>query len=115
MQAIVARGRTPRVIQWIFLGIADLFNYKILDKGQLSNNALTGGGANKKGLADLLITKLQMLDYILQTKLDDLNVRPEAKAGLRDHLASHSQYREYLVGVEDSSSNRKAPDVSWMK
>jgi hypothetical protein len=90
---------------WSLSAIADLVRCKLVTPGELSIGGLSGARRGGRGMLDLVLLKLDLLDALLITHADKVGLSADSKNKLRTVFDSHASYRANLgEGV----------DMTWM-
>jgi hypothetical protein len=92
---------------WSLSAIADLIRWKLVTPGELSIGGLSGARRGGRGMLDLVLLKLDLLDSLIVHQADKVGLSADSKAKLRTVFESHASYRSNLgdgVGV----------DLTWM-
>lgn len=107
LQAIVSRAKTPALIEWCVVYIADTWDANPESEPVSLRFLLgTGTGAGGKGLVDLLVHKYTLKRYFQTEFLEDRSGwQPAVKSKIRAALDTHESYREH-VGFSEG-------DLTW--
>ena len=90
---------------WSLAAITDLVRWKMVTPGELSIGRLSGVKRGGRGMLDLVLLKLDLLDELLINQADKVGLSADSKNKLRAVFDSHSSYRANLGdGV----------DMTWM-
>ena len=115
LQGIIQKGSRPHKIEWLCIGLCDLFISGAMAGDEFSISQITGGKQKKSGqsakhcLADVLLLKLEMKEYLLGPWLGTIQIDEELKVLIRKCLANHASYRAHMGGLPDDAE----PDLSW--
>jgi hypothetical protein len=93
-----AKGTNPRRrMIWMISGINDLVRTKLVAPGELSINGLSGKGrGGGRGMLDLLLFKLDLLDEFMNNQADKCGLPSDAKTIMRPAVESNSAYRTHF-------------------
>ena len=93
---------------WLIDLVNDLCYNRMVAAGELSVANLTGKGRGGKGLLDLLLFKRDVLEHLLQEKMEVLGLPASAKSAIREHMSSVAAYRA-AFGHRDAAP----ADLTW--
>jgi hypothetical protein len=66
----------------------------MVDAGEVSVRGIQGaGGGGGRSFVDLICLKLAMKNYLLETWLNELQIKPETKVTIRRVLRDHDSFR----------------------
>ena len=109
MQSILQKSSTPRNIKWCFESIYDLF-----DHGELPGGVGTRqlqGDRHTKGLPEILIQKLEFLDWVTKKFLPPTPINSAEKDSIVDAVSNGHSHHRQKCGCSCSSST--AVDLTW--
>ena len=96
---------TRRRMIWALSAITDLVRCKMVTPGELSIGGLSGVKRGGRGMLDLVLLKLDLLDALLVHQADKVGLSADSKCKLRTVFDSHASYREHLGD---------GMDMTWM-
>ena len=86
---------TRRRIVWQLAAVNDLVRTRQAASGELSIIGLSGKGrGGGRGMLDLLLFKLDLLDEFMNNQCDKCGITNDAKTTIKDVLDNHSSYRQ---------------------
>ena len=86
---------TRRRIVWQLAAVNDLVRTRQAASGELSIIGLSGKGrGGGRGMLDLLLFKLDLLDEFMNNQCDKCGITNDAKTTIKDALDSHSIHRQ---------------------
>ena len=92
---------TRRKIVWQLSAINDLVRSKSVTSGELSINGLSGSKRGGRGMLDLMLFKLDLLDEFIINQADKCGLSAGVKCTLRKVFDSHATFRMYLGDTSD--------------
>ena len=94
LEGIIKKAKTPQMIEWSFLSIADMFRSGVLQGEDLSLRGLTGyGTSGGKGMVDLIVFKYDMLRYFVDVFINKHAFDRTCLPKLKQVYENHEQYR----------------------
>lgn len=90
---------------WQLAAVNDLVRSKAVSSGELSINGLSGSKRGGRGMLDVLILKLDVLDELL-ANMAPMGWSADVQSRIRSTFNSHQSYRATL-GADDA-------DMTWM-
>jgi len=90
---------------WALSAIGDLVRSRLVTPGELSIGGLSGVKRGGRGMLDLVLLKLDLLDKLLIDQTDKVGLSADSKHKLRAVFESHASYRAYLGD---------GTDMTWM-
>lgn len=94
-----------RKIIWQLAAVSDLVRHRMVTPGELSISGLSGKGRGGRGVLDLVLFKLDLLDELIVTVVDQVKLSSEVKSTIRSIFENHTAYRSH---VGDNA------DMMWM-
>jgi hypothetical protein len=91
-----------RRIIWQLRAITDMVRWKMVTPGELSINGLSGVKRGGRGMLDLVLYKLDLLDELLINQADKCGLSADTKSKLRTVFESHESYRTHVGGNGDT-------------
>jgi hypothetical protein len=93
---------TRRRIVWQLAAVNDLVRTRQAASGELSITGLSGKGrGGGRGMLDLLLFKLDLLDEFMNNQCDKCGLTNDAKTTVKDVLDCHSSYRQKVGDTVD--------------
>lgn len=87
---------TRRRIIWLLSAVSDLVRSKTVAPGELSIAGMSGKLRGGRGMLDLLLFKLDLLDELLVASADKVGLSADSKNKLRAIFESHASYRAHF-------------------
>lgn len=81
---------------WVLAGMADMLTNKMAEPGEFSRRNLTGKGAGGKGLAHLLVVKMEVAQWMAHEFAESIAIDQQTKGILRDMTKGFEEARAML-------------------
>ena len=107
LHAIAKLTKNKKSTAWILASINDLCYSEVYLPANFTHRSLKGEG-NNKGFVEVMLFKLELLNYILSNFIDIIKSKP-CREKMRDAFASHASYRAHVGFV----SGGETSDMSW--
>lgn len=92
---------TRRRIMWQLSAISDLVRHRLVAPGELSINGLSGHKRGGRGILDLVLFKMDLLDELIVNVADQIKLSSDVKVLIRKIFDSHTSYRSHLGDTSD--------------
>ncbi len=93
IHACVTRTKDMKRLEWLFASIVDMVRMRFAEASEMSVRQITGGNANGKGFGDVIIKKMELLEYLVDVWLPSIQFDAKIIAELRKHIMSHESFR----------------------
>ncbi len=113
IHACVTRTKDMKRLEWLFLSIVDMVRMRFAEASEMSVRQITGGGANGKGFGDVLIKKMELLEYLVDMWLPSIQFDAKIIAELRKHIMSHESFRANYHNYPDQQPCMLAWKRGW--
>lgn len=111
LHAVVSRNRDVTKLRWLFHHLVDMVRMGNIDAAEVTTRQITGNGGRTRGLADLVLLKQQMLDYMLKTWMPNNNFPQDVLGNLVGRIDTHRAYRSHYIGYPNGAE----PNLAWKR